>query len=82
MDKEGTHVITSIRDIFDVVDEENFDRFMTDFYIFVAQTGKVKREIPDLKITAMRWVDDGVHEITGVTLNGDEVKFNKTDKGE
>ncbi len=79
MEKQ-THEIETIEDIFDVVTEDNFDRFMTDFYVFVAQIAKVKREIPDVEIKTMKWTDDGIHKITGVTINGDEVNFKKTDK--
>lgn len=74
------HQIVTIEDVFNVVNEENFERFMIDFMLFVHQIGKVKEKHPDVKIQAMLWKDDGVNEITGCSINGDTIIFNKTKK--
>lgn len=69
------HQIVDISDIFNVVNKENFERFMTDFMLFVHQIGEVKEKHPELKVQAMLWKDDGVHEITGYSMNGDRIIF-------
>jgi hypothetical protein len=74
------HQIVDISDIFTVVNKENFERFMMDFMLFVNQIGEVKEKYPALKVQAMLWKDDGIHEITGCSMNGTQVKFSKTEK--
>lgn len=74
------HRIETIEDVFNVVDEENFERFMTDFMLFVYQIGTVKRKHPEVKIQSMLWKDDGIHEITGCSINDDRVIFKKPKK--
>jgi len=67
--------IKTISDIYDTLTDENYDRFMTDFYIFFKQIGKLKKEHKEIKINSMLWTDDGIHKITGVTLNDDFIDF-------
>lgn len=74
------HQIVDIADIFDVVNKDNFERFMTDFMLFVHQIGEVKEKHPTLKVQAMLWKDDGINEITGYSMNGNRIEFKKTDK--
>lgn len=57
---------------------ENINDIFIDFCVFVNQSYKFKKEYPEAKISSMLWTDDGVHEITGVSLNGDMVNFRKT----
>ena len=71
------HSIVDISDVFTVVNKENFERFMTDFMLFVHQIGEVKEKHPTLKVQAMLWKDDGINEITGCSINGDRIVFSK-----
>jgi kynurenine formamidase len=75
MTKKKPIVIKTIADIFQVVTEENADRFATDFYLFLKQSAKCKKEVPEIYISAMEWVDDGTHEITAFSLNGASINF-------
>jgi hypothetical protein len=63
------HKIETIEDIFNVIDEDNFERFMMDFMLFIHQAGMIKKSHPEVKIQSMLWTDDGIHEITGCSLN-------------
>lgn len=74
------HQIVDIADIFNVVNKDNYERFMTDFMLFVYQIGEVREKHPTLKVQAMLWKDDGIHEITGLSINGDKTVFRKTKK--
>ena len=67
--------LVTINDVFNAIDDENFERFMLDFMMFVHQIGEVKKKHPDLIVRSMIWKDDGVHEITGATMNGETVLF-------
>jgi hypothetical protein len=71
------HQIVDISDIFVVVNKENFERFMMDFMLFVHQISEVKEKYPSLKVQGMTWKDDGVHEITGYSMNGNKIVFKK-----
>jgi hypothetical protein len=71
------HQIVDITDVFTVVNKDNFERFMMDFMLFVHQIGEIKEKHPDLKVQAMLWKDDGVHEITGCSMNGNRIIFSK-----
>jgi hypothetical protein len=74
------HQIVDIADVFTVVNKDNFERFMMDFMLFVNQIGEVKEKHPTLKVQAMLWKDDGIHEITGCSMNGDRVVFKQIKK--
>jgi hypothetical protein len=71
------HSIVDISDVFTVVNKDNFERFMMDFMLFVHHIGEIKEKHPDLKVQAMLWKDDGIHEITGCSINGDRIVFSK-----
>ena len=76
------HIIKTIEDIFNVVDEENYENFMRDFMLFVYQVGGLKRKYPKLKVDNMMWKNDGINEITGFTLNGEQINFSKSNTTE
>ena len=78
MKKKNTiieHQIRTMEDVFTVLDGDNCERFFIDFCIYVNQVQMFKDKYPELIIDAMLWTDDGVHEITGVSINGDLIKF-------
>tara|TARA_R110000868_G_scaffold119513_5_gene317290 strand:- start:22888 stop:23448 length:561 start_codon:yes stop_codon:yes gene_type:complete len=80
MTKENTeHTIKTIEDIFNVVDDENFDQFFADLYLFIKQVGDVKKNHPKTKVTAMLWTDDGINEITGVAGKNIRINFKKNE---
>jgi hypothetical protein len=37
--------------------------------LFIHQAGMIKKSHPEVKIQSMLWKDDGIHEITGFSLN-------------
>lgn len=67
--KEQEHTFKSIKDIFKVIDKDNIENFLKDFvkfsYIVIDMTEKYGK---DIDITAMQWTNDGVNEITGISV--------------
>lgn len=73
--------LSSIEDIIDNVTEENAERFLNDFCVFLALSIDLKSKLPAIRVTNMVWKDDGKHEPTGITYNGELIKIKKKKNG-
>jgi hypothetical protein len=62
--------LQSIKDIIENVNEENAERFLNDFIVFLAYSIEVKKSNLKVSITSMVWKDDSKHELVGYTYNG------------
>ncbi len=74
-DKIKVVKIETIADIFEAITEENAERFLSDFMVFLAHGMNFKTKVPSGKVTHMLWKDDGNHDITGFMHNGKKVKI-------
>lgn len=64
-----THSIKTIKEFFEVANDENFERIMKDFILFANQAITLKEKFgKDVDITAFEWTDDGINEITGIKM--------------
>jgi len=64
--------IETIAQLFEVLTFENEERFLMDFCAFVHGSLKIKQDVPDLEIISMSWLDDGIHELTGINIHGED----------
>ena len=71
------HIIKSIQDIFEVLTEENKERFITDLTVFILNTFEITQKVPGIKCESMEWTDDGIFEVTAVKINGKIIKPKK-----
>ena len=64
-----THSIKTIKEFFEVANDENFERIMKDFILFANQAITLKEKFgKDIDITAFEWTDDGINELTGIKM--------------
>jgi len=60
-----THKIETIKDFFEVANNENFERIMQDFILFSKYAIDIKEKFgKDIDVSAFEWTDDGINEIT------------------
>ena len=65
-----THNIKTIKEFFEVANDENFERIMKDFILFANQAITLKEKFgKDIDITAFEWTDDGINELTGIKIH-------------
>ena len=76
-EQDKVHVIVTVEDIINVLTDDNKERFMTDLFVFGMQMHEVKQKYPDLRITHLKWKDDGNHAITAADVNGSRIEFTK-----
>lgn len=81
------HTITSVEDISNLINEDNFANFMIDFTDLMIKIVKVKKKTKELNgsypmglMKEFTWIDDKKNGVKEMHFNGEVLKFDTFEK--